>query len=149
MKAGRVQCRFDFMFPQYVSGKVLLEQVTWTYSPSLNKLPENYSSSIHCPLMNQLWATREHFFVRSTLAVFFHCPLMNNETALTHEEFSLHTCDGCSNAMPTWFRVPRAVDLNICLFDKQAIQESIITHPLSTHEPLMSHSWTTHEQFPQ
>ena len=73
---------------------------------------------------------------------FFHCPLMNNETALTHEEFLLHTHESCANAMPTWARVPRAVDVNICIFDKQAIQEPIITH---IHCPLMNHSWVTHE----
>ena len=59
MKAGRVQCRFNFMFPNTFQERVLLEQVNRTYSHSFNKLPENYSLSVHCPLMNQLWATHD------------------------------------------------------------------------------------------
>ena len=62
MKAGRVQCRFNFMFPNTFQERVLLEQVNRTYSHSSNKLPENYSLSVHCPLMNQLWATHEFLF---------------------------------------------------------------------------------------
>ena len=55
------ECNVDLIScsPNTFLERVLLEQVTWTYSHSLNKLPENYSSSIHCPLMNQLWATHE------------------------------------------------------------------------------------------
>ena len=62
MKAGRVKCRFNFMFPNTFLERVLLKQVNRTYSHSWNKLPENYSLSVHCPLMNQLWATHEFLF---------------------------------------------------------------------------------------
>ena len=55
------ECNADLIScsPNTFLERVLLEQVTWAYSHSLNKLPENYSLSIHCPLMNQLWATHE------------------------------------------------------------------------------------------
>ena len=50
VKAARIQCRLDFVF---------LEQLTWTDAYSINKLFKNQSLPIHCPLMNQSWATHE------------------------------------------------------------------------------------------
>ena len=125
---------------------------TWTHDGITLAAATHKKKKSPGPLIkvfHQTAATHERFFHPiDARCVFFHYPLMNIETALTHEKFSLHTLEGWANAMPTWFRVPWAVDLNICLLDKQAIQESIITHSLSTHEPLLSHSWTTQEVFP-
>ena len=55
------ECNADLIScsPKTFLESVLLEQVTWAYAHSLNKLPENYSLSVHCPLMNHFWATHE------------------------------------------------------------------------------------------
>ena len=50
MKAGRMQCRLDFVF---------LEQLTWTHAYPINKPFKNHTLPIHCPLMNHSWATHE------------------------------------------------------------------------------------------
>ena len=92
-------------------------------------------------------ATHEHFFARSTLAVFFHCPLMNNETALTHEQILLHTHEGWANAMPCSpkkFHLSRWLEHVLPRWTRYSRinHYPCIVHSWATHEPLMSHSWT-------
>ena len=59
MKAAGMQCRLHVVF---------LEQLTWTYAYSINKLFKKHTLPIHCPLMNHSWATHEPLMNSSHLA---------------------------------------------------------------------------------
>ena len=112
------ECNADLIScsPRAFLERVSLEQVTWTYAHSLNKLPENYSLSIHCPLMNHFWATHE--------------PLMIFGLWDSHPE----------RFKNNWFW------MNFWFIDfggsGNRSRHPLMIYSCVAHEPLMKHSWT-------